>query len=109
MGFFEYVPGRASGSGESTAMSGLDCECCPVLAEALSGVWDQTKSAYTTKPFSMTVWCDNGMVKVCLGVDDKHPKWFWSCSTLEALMEQAEAALKAGKGNWWQPSERKRR
>lgn len=109
MSFSQYVPGVASGTNGDRTVEGLVDECCPLIADAMSGEWSAERGLYVRKPYSLTIWSEGGMVKLCLGADDKNPKWFWSCSTLEALMEQAEAALKAGKGNWWQPSERKRR
>ena len=109
MDSFKDAFSKASGlNGNGETATFVD-EVCPILAEALAGEWNDESKRWTRKPYSVTVWIDEGMVKMCLGIDDAHPKWFWSQRGLEAFFEAAEAALKAEKGSWYKVSERKRR
>lgn len=100
---------KTNENGRWADTSGFNAGQFPHLADALVGVWDEEKKSWSRKPATISVWVDGSVVKICVGIDDKAPKWFWSCDSLEAYFEQAEAALAANKGNWWFPTERKRR
>lgn len=109
MSKFEDAFSLASGMNGNGATASFAEDHFPELSAALAGVWSAEKSKWERKPASLTVWIDGRHVKVCLGIDDSCPKWFWSTDSLECLTELLEKALTEGKGNWWNPSERKRR
>jgi len=76
---------------------------CPALCEALHGKWDANAGRYGGVAYKLSLWMEGTLVKVCLGAGEGHPKWFWSFKGLDAAMEQIEAALNSGAGDWVEP------
>jgi hypothetical protein len=109
MSKFEDAFSQATGMNGGPARAAFVCEGFPELSQAMSGVWDQEKRKWTRPPATLSIWIEGPYVKVCLGIDENFPKWFWSTDSLEALTEQMEAALVKEQGNFHFPSERKRR
>lgn len=73
---------------------------CPALCEALHGEWDEKAGRYTGPAYKLSLWMEGTLVKVCLGAGDAFPKWFWSFRGLDSGLEQIEAALNSGAGDW---------
>lgn len=81
----------------------VDDSSCPALCEALHGQWDENTHCYSGPPYKLSLWMEGTLVKVCLGAGEGHPKWFWSFKGLDAGLEQIEAALNSGAGDWVEP------
>ncbi len=83
-------------------------EHCPWLAAALQGRWDEEHGCLIGVQFRLSVKAEGPNYLVSLWGGDQHDRWFWTCHSLDCLIERVEEALKAGKGDWRPPKPYKR-
>ena|SRR5262252_10701182 len=78
-------------------------QCCPTIAEAMSGDFDPATGYCRIPSMSVTIFLDHGEFKAVLGAGPAFRRFYLTLDTLEAACEQVERAIAEGRGEWREP------
>lgn len=82
-------------------------EQCPLLSAALQGRWDEQHGCFVGSTYRLGLKHEAGAYLVSLWGGENVETWFCTFHSLDALIEQVEAALSQDRGEWRKPKSQK--
>lgn len=96
--FFDRLNAAASPTKESLPEVWHDQ--FPILADAMFPVPGKASGTYLTPRFSVTLFTEGCRLKAVVGAKEGPRKFWATLDGPEAVLEQVEALLKSGNGEW---------